>query len=210
MTMKFRYFDRRYFLKITISGLVAFVGISVLIHKNDHLLKKEIFIPLTFIVTLILIWLQKSNFTKVGQCDIKENSVEFITEKSRRFIEFGDILSYKIQKFKGLLFRIKTNNRQSIVFQANDTFHSPQELEIVCSKFEKEIKAFQARTGFEIKKTPSFYDNKWTFPLLVILSILIILGLGYSIISGRKIAGSFFIGISALTSLWAGYISSKS
>lgn len=207
--MEFKYFDRIYSLKLLGGGMLTFVGLCILVHRFDNIMAPRICVPLILVGAVIFLFLKRKSFTKKGNCKIYSDRIVFDLNGQQFLIHFSEIRAYKIQHINGILLKIKPYTGRSIVIQANSNFHDSFGLEQVCKAIENAVEEYNLQQTAKVKRVPSFFEKRWALPVLVIFSALIIFCMLYALVSGKKSNSSLFIALSALATLWGGYLSTK-
>ncbi len=168
------------------------------------------FIIITVLFPFAVFWLVKKKCFKQGSASISADSFDLRLHNLNETIRFDEIESYMVQIFKGTLLKLKLKDGRKIRIQANDNFCNPKQFDVFCTELEATIEQFKSTTKTEVVRQKSFFDKKGTYYFLVVFSIAVACLIVFAVITGKKVKiGSLLLSLSALGSVWAGYLGTK-
>jgi len=177
-----------------------------------------IFGSLTFIicfliaaaVPIIIFQFHRKKIKQEGFAIIHDGYTEFNLKNIKTTIKYSEIKEFSIQENNGKLLNIKLNSGQKFHVASTNIYCDTNEFIKFCSAFENKFEQFQNLNNIHIRKTKSFFERKWIFPLLIILTAAIFIIVIYGLVNGKHISPIRLFGaIGPLLFLWGKYMSAK-
>lgn len=194
---------------LIVGTLLTCISLTILVNKLDHVLEKRIFIPAIFLSSIAFVYFNRKKATMLGKAWVDESSIDFATPKLNEKVQFTEISRYKVEWYHGATLKLWLHDGRKIFFQSNDNFHTSDELGAICRKVMRSIERYNERAPIKIERKKSIFEGKWVYPALIIFTLMVVAVIIYALVTGKKISGSFFLGLSSLAMLWGGYWSTK-
>jgi len=205
----FEYSDTPYSVKLLLVSIATFIGLLCAMPIFIDTIGGTPGIIIVFVIPFLIFWFNKKKIKKYGTATINEKFITLDLNKQNHKIEFDNIKSYLVQHYNGVYLRIIQNDGKKTTVTSNSNFCNSEGFELFCEEFETTIEKSRIENKLPIIRKKSFFEKKWVFVFLIIMTIFFIGAIFKGMLSDRKSYASLFTSLGTLIALWGGYFSTK-
>ncbi|WP_395056264.1 hypothetical protein [Flavobacterium sp.] len=207
---KFEFFNQKYTQKLVIKLLLVFIVLfitSILSKNKDFIVVGGL---LSVIIPISIYLFNRKKIKKVGSAKIFENYTEFNLDNVETIINYRDIESYLIQHFEGTVFHLKLKDGRKFNISSNNRYCETFQFTVFAQDFEKVLQVYKTENQTDLIRSNTFFDSKFIFPFLIIVTVGFIFMIPYLIYFEKKLPIiPLLISIGPFIALWIGYSSNK-
>jgi hypothetical protein len=109
-----------------------------------------------FAIPVIVVWVNIKKVRKAGTARVHESHAEFFIFDTIERIDYNDIKTYRVDRFKGISLRIKLKDGKKFQLRSNTNFTNPHSLNVLFSDFERVLEKYKLAHNADLVKDKSF------------------------------------------------------
>ncbi len=149
-------------------------------------------------------WLSK----KRGSAQLDEASVTFVLDGQERRVQFGDLASYKVEEYNGVVLYLRFAGGEKFKISANSNFCNPEPFRIFCDDLDKKLTRAVRDGNIALTRKPGTFEQKAFYIVLLAMTIILVLAIVYSLSVGAGLS-SYVMPIAVFIGLWISYFGAQ-
>lgn len=166
-------------------------------------------LALALLIPISIFIFTRKGIKKTGVAEIHESFTKLTLADKIITMRYADVKQYRIEVYAGGYIALWFNDGTKLKLEANHNFCNPESFSRFSYALEHAIESHPDEDSNHPVKLPSVFQKPWMLPFIMLLSVILIAGLGVALYMRKSIPPSFYLAFVPIASLWTGYFISR-